>query len=46
MSFFYRISVVILAAINPVSMDLLAPAIPYLQQSLPALNGQVFFQLI
>lgn len=43
MSFFYRISVVILAAINPVSMDLLAPAIPYLQQSLPALNGQVFF---
>lgn len=43
MTFFYRISVVVLAAINPVSMDLLAPAIPYFQQNLPALNGQVFF---
>ncbi|CAM3818034.1 MFS transporter [Serratia silvae] len=43
MSFFYRMSVVILAAINPVSMDLLAPAIPYFQLSLPALDGQVFF---
>ena len=43
MSFIHRISVITLAAINPVSMDLLAPAIPYFQQNLPALDGQVFF---
>jgi len=43
MSLINRISVITLAAINPVSMDLLAPAIPYFQKVLPALDGQVFF---